>query len=97
MHEVAQPGFWLTCVSGVNSCNGVNSCYGVNLCYGVKSCYGVNLCYGGVGGWERACNMMRVAQVGARPQFLIEIHLFYINDDWINTIVKAKHTNQVYI
>ena len=85
MHEVAQPGFWLTFVSGFNSCNGVNSCYGVNLCYG------------GVGGWERACNMMRVAQVGARPQFLIEIHLFYINDDWINTIVKAKHTNQVYI
>ena len=27
----------------------------------------------------------------------VEIHLFYINDDWINTIVKAKHTNQVYI
>ena len=25
------------------------------------------------------------------------MHLFYINEDWINTIVKAKHTNLVYI
>ena len=35
--------------------------------------------------------------------FFIEIHLFYIrhhiviNEDWINAIVKAKHTNLVYI